>query len=131
MHGFQISVAHLIASGLSDPLKGSPILRELVKRSDSSAHIQVNEFATRVYCVHPSNGLEFTPTTDNSPGLRIQRVFSRGQVSVRPATALRVSRVAQLLRAEAAAEVGQTLHLEVAEMRVPGIRWETQDQLEL
>ena len=126
MIGFQISVAHLIASGLSDPLQGSQILRELAKRVDSSAHIQVhvNEFANRV---HPSSDHEFNPTINHSPGLRSQRVSSRGQVSVRPATALRVSRVAQLLRAEtAAAEVGQALHLEVAEMRVPGIRWETQ-----
>ena len=57
-------MAHLIASGLSDPLQGSQILRELAKRADSSAHIQVhvNEFANRVYCVHPSNLIQL-PTT--------------------------------------------------------------------
>ena len=64
--GFQISVAHLIASGLSDPLQGSPILRELAKRSDASAHIQVNEFANRVCYFHPSSDLVFIPTTDQA-----------------------------------------------------------------
>ena len=58
--------------------------------------------------------------------LGVEIGFSRGQISVRPPAALRMSRVEQLLReeetAEEAAALRETLHLEVAEMRVPGVR---------
>ena len=57
--------------------------------------------------------------------LGVEIGFSRGQISVRPPAALRMSRVEQLLReeeTEEAAALRETLHLEVAEMRVPGVR---------
>ena len=57
--------------------------------------------------------------------LGVEIGFSRGQISVRPPAALRMSRVEQLLReeeTEEAAALRETLHLEVAEMRVPRVR---------